>query len=126
MREIHFRAWDVFNGIYYHSKESNLYRFFKCVEEAISGGNTVVVEQYTGLKDCKGKDIYEGDILDWKHFYVYGDTDGIKKVDVVVFRAGAFVCKRYGKLARDFGYQQPCEIIGNIHENPELLEAKES
>lgn len=71
--------------------------------------------QYTGLRDKNNKEIYEGDIV--KYFY---DTPS-----VVEFVQGAF------KLKRDccfdtFSYLEgEVEVIGNIYENPELLEVKE-
>ena len=69
------------------------------------------IEQGTGLKDKNGKDIFEGDIL------VRAKKPGH---GVVVYEAPEFVFKK-GKhsLGLDVG---PLEIIGNIHETPELLQ----
>lgn len=83
-----------------------------------------VVEQFTGLKDVNGDDIYEGDIV---HGYDQEpDRDdgyiGSSVTDVVNFKYGAFwIGDSWYKVM----VMTPpiVEIIGNVHENPELLEA---
>lgn len=84
------------------------------------------IGQFTGLKDSIGKEIYEGDIIrsfDSKgepiiHYIQYDDEEA------------GFVAVLKGSAKGDFGYgrcyQQwitNCEkeVIGNIHDNPELL-----
>ncbi|WP_172639693.1 YopX family protein [Lactiplantibacillus plantarum] len=82
------------------------------------------LEQFTGLTDVNGKDIYEGDIV---HGYDQEpDRDdgyiGSSVTDVVNFKYGAFwIGDSWYKV---MVMTQPIvEIIGNVHENPELLEA---
>jgi len=76
-----------------------------------------ILMQYTGLKDKNGKEIFDGDI-------VKTATD---KNMVVGWseRFASFVIKREGWMFQHwFGEafeSTDCEIIGNIHENPELL-----
>ena len=74
------------------------------------------IGQYTGLLDKNGVEIYEGDI------YTQGDKN-IKYV--VVFKSAKFAGKQVGNesLAGLSYWQDRIEVIGNIHENPELLEA---
>lgn len=71
--------------------------------------------QFTGLLDKNGKEIYEGDI-----------TENYAMRDVVIFHNGAFVGKNSQK--DHLGQHQPIavhnelEVIGNIYENPEMLD----
>jgi uncharacterized phage protein (TIGR01671 family) len=82
--------------------------------------------QSTGLKDRNGKEIFEGDIL-----AVETDDEVInvkvfwdKKHALYMFESKKFNEEELlAELAEDNAY--PFEVIGNIHENPELLEEKE-
>ena len=74
------------------------------------------VGQYTGLKDKNGKEIYEGDITK--------DPDG--NVFEVVWNKGATSFELQNKISHFLFVQRYIdmfEVIGNIHDNPELMEA---
>ena len=72
------------------------------------------VGQYTGLTDKNGKKIFEGDIIQF--------CTGMKLHYIVEFGLGGFMVSRYDiRDAIINVYNCPCEVIGNIHDNPELL-----
>lgn len=83
----------------------------------------IVLMQATGSQDKNGVDIYEGDIiktgetLDWLN----------EDIGVIRFLDGAFFID-YHNLDTEFDYigniSLPIEVVGNIYENPELLERK--
>ncbi|MCC4046489.1 YopX family protein [Enterococcus gallinarum] len=69
--------------------------------------------QSTGLKDKNGVEIFEGDVGWDAHFEEYGE---------VVFENGSFRYE-FGNISEDlFEVTDDIEIVGNIYENPELLE----
>ena len=97
--------------------------------------NDCVLMQYTGLKVNGGIDLYEGDIVPVKSSVYFGWKQGREhfKTNAVVvydekemrYRFLAYT-KDYGKQYVDFdkAIRQSYKIIGNIYENPELLEEK--
>ncbi|EHR0453736.1 TPA: hypothetical protein U0U72_001027 [Listeria monocytogenes] len=82
----------------------------------------VVLMQYTGLKDKNGKKIFEGDIVNCKFFdRMVGDIAGVINFIDCVWAVSDFKNKRLYQLID----VDNIEIIGNIHENPDLLEVAE-
>lgn len=69
--------------------------------------------QYTGLKDKNGKEIYEGDILKGT-FYGFP----IIEHDYVF---SVYWDERHKSFMTDYFEPTECEVIGNIYENPELI-----
>lgn len=174
MREIKFRAWDTIN--------KKMIADLICFYPGTSGRETdlswknefghdfevngkkhmaymwgvgeLIIEQYTGLKDCEGKEIYEGDIVEEA---CVGELvwDGAARIletpkgvieyvaplfNLVKRKAGLVEILEEGMFNRHIGDKYPIfmscydgvfewfsddkiKVSGNIHENPELLEA---
>jgi len=75
-----------------------------------------LIMQYTGLKDKNGKDIYEGDILNHNYENYKGK---------VWFSDGCFFtgCEGFGSQTINELDTEWVEVIGNIYENPGLIES---
>jgi len=145
MREIKFRGWDKNVKAFVPFSLG-----FAAVDEVLtplypisnqSEGEDIILMQYTGLKDStkwedltkaeqsawiksskpeeewNGKEIYEGDVVNGLMY------NGSYRLGKVVFDDGGFIAYPIGKFAEGMSHlHDHCEIIGNIYENPELLE----
>ena len=109
MREIKFRVWDNEENNFWG--EGRSLSLVSLVSDSVVNDDSTVLEQYTGLKDFNGVEIYEGDILQ--------DVDDSTIVGVVEYDEafGEYDCgdNNLYECTRD------CVVIGNIHENANLL-----
>lgn len=83
------------------------------------------VGQYTGLTDKNGKKIFEGDIIICKKEICGNFIDSCVEIGFVEMKHGAFGLHRkqgYYRPFKDWLEDYEYEVIGNIHDNPELLE----
>ena len=76
--------------------------------------NNVILMQYTGYKDMRGKEVYEGDIVKY-----YNDIYQVKWIWV-----GFYIRSIQGGFDELATTENLIEVIGNIYEKPELLENK--
>ena len=130
MKEIKFRAWYKSKNIMIYNAQAT-YDFTcsgaGCLEEhfqdVINSSNYELM-QYTGIKDIHGVEIYEGDIVELKggRYYLKGAVIYKEKSCrfLIMDSEGVF-----SKLSWSDIYGFTVEVIGNIHENKELLEEGE-
>jgi hypothetical protein len=116
-REIKFRAWDKKNSKWIFLLENTRYFLNLCggsvFDNKLGEYLDTGIEQFTGLLDRNGKEIYEGDIL--LNEYVGGG-----EAYVVDFTPHWFHHEiEYGLIDKGMGHA--FAVIGNIHQNPELL-----
>lgn len=122
-----FRAFYEGRFIYKNLIDANYYTYDnKCIGLANTLPNSLKWEQCTGLKDKNGKLIYEDDIVRWS--LCRGDGDICENYQIIWRdNCAAFGCLKSNGDILDM-FSQPelkAKVIGNIHENPELLESEE-
>lgn len=120
MREIEFRAWDNINKTYIYATLGDLI-CGACTESGDKklSANNQTWEQDTGITDKNGKKIYEGDIVS-----VY---EGRYVGSIVQHPSGEWRIiwvSPQGTADSLYGHRDLCEVIGNVHDNPELLEGR--
>ena len=78
----------------------------------------------TGLLDKNGKEIYEGDVLCWQEQFADGDVDGYLATVEWRENCAAWVLKNKHMNDGIVDYISIAEIVGDCHENPELLKGE--
>ena len=127
MRRIRFRGKDIQTGEWVKGDLIQRYGFYPAILTTYLkvGGKVGYIEdvvnqetigQFTGLYDKNEMEIYEGDIL---------GVQGVQEKIEVRFVRGVFAFLRNGDLDNEVPINTPtqawAEVIGNIHDNPELL-----
>lgn len=118
-KEIKFRAWDG-EDMYIPEIQEN--EQGENINDWFTSFRNVTLMQYTGLTDKNGKEIYEGDVVEYLERgmkncvgigQVFWDKDG--------WSVEGFYDGSQDEPGRAFSENAQLEIIGNIWENPELL-----
>lgn len=90
----------------------------------VYGLNQVTFMQSTGLFDKNGKEIFESDIVEWKHKDTGQLVRGIVKYDTELGFWGMTDARFNDLTAIGYLANQRVTVLGNIYENPELVEVK--
>lgn len=146
MREIKFRAWDgetmIENALYAEYQHPSKHGDINLPghwQTGFSNCKKLYLMQYTGLKDKNGVEIYEGDILEKPFDPEYTNTKWQDRE--IIIKAHRHVvlydylrCRFRGKaIINPYPWNEDIfwphvknnyTVIGNIHENPELLESE--
>ena len=152
MREIKYRCWDAEAEEYLPISDGKCDGVIGISADGVwilwledgeitrfENGRSVIAEQYTGLKDKNGKEIAEGDIIvDFDEFISVVDGNcaviSEKTCREKYFDEDDCSLERRTRpltqVVNDYGYypekkETQVEVIGNIHENADLLEEKE-
>ncbi|WP_179395034.1 YopX family protein [Lacticaseibacillus absianus] len=148
MRQIKFRAWDGEEMVEVAELHLNTKELLVDDEEWLSMRHSPLM-QYTGLRDKNGREIYEGDIIKYHLTREYGEnydpitlgfigsdwsvdadifgevriwpSNGVMMTQIVTDDPEMF--DKEHPVPNRWHVNQECEVIGNIYENPELLEA---
>lgn len=138
MREVRYRAKDLVGSWVYGEPH------IQCKRPHIHSDIYIInyidadtVCQFTGLYDKNGDEIYEGDIVDWTFFYASGGLQGVVEKDitlrgVIKWGTAGFVfdvwrndfenAGWYGIASLTFDSTSDIKIVGDIYDNPELVE----
>jgi uncharacterized phage protein (TIGR01671 family) len=124
-REIKFRVWDNENKTWIDpwwiqfGSYNRLITDVGCYVNLQEHPDRYVIQQYTGVKDKNGKEVYEGDIINVIESSLYHSRVEVAFTGTVIYDVSnvAFqVINNEGKQSSFIGQEVSCEVIGNIFE----------
>ena len=128
MREIKYRVWDKAGEEYYPIYEGadgligitvkgDNVLFVEDGEVSTGDAEDYIIEPCTWMKDKNGKMIYKGDIVAEHNGDIIGTIVQHPSGEWQIAWIGIF-----GGVSKLYDHRDLCEVIGDIHNNPELLE----
>ena len=140
MRELKFRKWNDIEKSFTWMKV-NKRGGWDITGDVYVDGNTNPWEQFTGLQDSEGNDIYENDIIEFTYWWFDGAERDTQLKGLIVYAKELLSFQLKGVKNKEWEQFTGCEenneyltafselrfteddfsIIGNINENPELL-----
>lgn len=125
-----FRAWTeegevMYYGVYLFKDDTLLLSYDEIAFDEVPASDFIIM-QSTGLEDKNGKEIFEGDVVKYKvcrNTYTEEVAYDKNFAGFGVRDAKAIVIFTFGELAEDIDLNS-LEVMGNIYENPGLLEGE--
>lgn len=129
-REIKFRAWNRKIKVFIYWTLDQMFKTKSVTDEEFGDNDWM---QFTGLHDRNGKEIYEGDVV--KGYIPNVTLEPSEVISSIYFEEGSFIFSKSNdepitlREIIKISNKKECkflglEIIGNIHDNPELLDNK--
>lgn len=134
-RELKFRIWDSISQIYYDESDEPVLEFMHEQDGIVldynnySDERVYTIEQFTGLVDKNGKEIFEGDVVAAKYTHYSTQVEArtlpksidVRKKDFIAFDENLAAFTLGGTSLCSFDSETEFEVVGNIHENGDLL-----
>jgi len=140
---IKFRAWDKENESYLYDVQDTYDTNESCFGDFLFDNERYAVEQFTGLTDVNGKDIYEGDIVQYSDQFYEHSMGGVTDLETeyigIIIKSNwslGILINRISHTDAHINHYNAKEFVpfcefddpesdvllkGNVHENPELL-----
>lgn len=132
MQEIKFRVWDNKDKKFW--LENNNLSIVNSMTNNLVNDDSTVIEQYTGIKDINGNDIYVGDVVHPVRIMKVLTETVVQQLSdkPIIVQGDTYVNSKWiarsvsatGFSVEDYYFGNELQLIGNIHENPELLVVK--